>query len=91
MLSIDNNPLEGQIRSIALGRLNHMFAGSHRGGELAAIAYSFIATCKLQKISPARWLEDVLCRIPNQSNDKLIQLLPQFWKPLARLEQITTG
>lgn len=91
MLSIDNNPLEGQIRSIALGRLNHMFAGSHRGGELAAIAYSFIATCKLQKISPVQWLEDVLCRIPNQPNDKLIQLLPQFWKPLARLEQSTAG
>ena len=53
MLSIDNNILEGQIKSIALGRVNHLFAGSHRGGELAAIIYSFIATCKLQKINPA--------------------------------------
>ncbi|WP_315816449.1 IS66 family transposase [Paraflavitalea speifideaquila] len=44
MLLIDNNVLEGQIRSIALGRNNFMFAGSHRGGELAAIIYSFIAT-----------------------------------------------
>lgn len=82
MLSIDNNILEGQIRAIALGRHNHMFAGSHRGGELAAIAYSFIATCKLQKIDPAKWLEDVLRRIPNQPKDKLIELLPQYWKPL---------
>lgn len=81
MLSIDNNILEGQIRSIALGRLNHMFAGSHRGGELAAIMYSFMATCKLHKIDPAKWLDDVLRRIPEQSKDKLIELLPQFWKP----------
>ncbi|GAC1425661.1 MAG: hypothetical protein NVS1B13_06850 [Flavisolibacter sp.] len=49
ILSIDYNQLEGQIRGIALGRHNHLFAGSHRGGELAAIIYSFVATCKLQK------------------------------------------
>ena len=47
MLPIDNNQLEGQIRAIALGRHNHLFAGSHRGGELAAIIYSFMVTCKL--------------------------------------------
>jgi transposase len=82
MLSIDNNALEGQIRSIAMGRVNHLFAGSHRGGELAAIIYSFMATCKLQKIDPAKWLDDVLRRILNQPEDKLIELLPQFWKPL---------
>jgi hypothetical protein len=82
ILGIDNNELEGQIRSIALGRHNHMFAGSHRGGELAAIIYSFMTTCKLQKIDPFKWLDDVLRRIPAQPEDKLIELLPQFWKPL---------
>jgi transposase len=81
MLPIDNNQLEGQIRAIALGRHNHLFAGSHRGGELAAIMYSFMATCKLLKIDPSKWLEDVLHRIPDQPEDKLIELLPQFWKP----------
>lgn len=81
MLPIDNNELEGQIRAIALGRHNHLFAGSHRGGELAAIIYSFMATCKLQKIDPSKWLNDVLCRITTQPEDKLIELLPQFWKP----------
>lgn len=83
MLPIDNNQLEGQIRAIALGRHNHLFAGSDRGGQLAAIIYSFMATCKLQKIDPSRWLDDVLRRIPNQPQDKLIELLPQFWKPLV--------
>lgn len=81
MLPIDNNQLEGQIRAIALGRHNHLFAGSHRGGELAAIIYSFMATCKLQKIDPAKWLDDVLHRIPDQPEDKLFELLPQCWKP----------
>jgi transposase len=83
MLPIDNNQLEGQIRAIALGRHNSLFAGSHRGGELAAVAYSFIATCKLQKIDPAKWLEDVLRRVPGHPKDKLVELLPQFWKPAS--------
>jgi len=84
MLSIDNNELEGQIRSIALGRHNHLFAGSHRSAELAAVMYSFIATCKLQNINPAKWLDDVLRRIPTQPQEQLIELLPQFWKPLLQ-------
>jgi transposase len=82
MLAIDNNQLEGQIRAIALGRHSHLFAGSHRGGELAAIMYSFIATCKLQKIDPNKWLDDVLRTISKQPEGKMIELLPQFWKPL---------
>ena len=49
---------------------------------MAAIIYSFVATCKLQKIDPSKWLDDVLRRIPGQPEDKLIELLPQFWKPL---------
>jgi hypothetical protein len=85
MLPIDNNQLEGQIRAIALGRNSHLFAGSHRGGELAAIIYSFMATCKLQKIDPSKWLDDVLHRIPDQPEDKLFELLPQFWKPRLTL------
>jgi transposase len=84
MLPVDNNELEGQIRAIALGRHSHLFAGSHRGGELAAIIYSFMATCKLQKIDPSKWLDDVLRRISNQPEDKLFELLPQFWKPLLQ-------
>jgi transposase len=83
MLQLDNNLLEGQIRALALGRRNYLFAGSHRAGELAAIIYSFMATCKLQKIDPSNWLSDVLSRINVQPTEKLIELLPQYWKPLG--------
>lgn len=31
----------------------------NRVGTIAAIIYSFIATCRLQNIDPAKWLEDV--------------------------------
>ncbi|MEO6960540.1 MAG: transposase domain-containing protein [Puia sp.] len=41
-----------------------------------------MATCKLQNIDPSKWLSDVLGRITTQPEDKLIELLPHFWKPL---------
>lgn len=46
--------------------------------------YLIIATCKLQNINPAKWLDDVLRRIPTQPQEQLIELLPQFWKPLLQ-------
>ena len=58
-----------------------MFAGSHRAGERAAIIYSLLGTCKLQGIDPAKWLDDVLRRLGDHPKDKLVQLLPHFWKP----------
>lgn len=83
MLQIDNNILEAQIRPIALGRHNFMFAGSHKGAEHAAIIYSLLATCRLQGVNPVHWLDDVLRRVGDCSKDKLTELLPQYWKPAA--------
>lgn len=84
MLEIDNNFTERQIRGIAIGRKNYMFAGSHRAGERAAIIYSLLGTCKLQGIDPRIWLNEVLRRLPTQAEDKITELLPQFWKPLDK-------
>ena len=81
MLSIDNLFIERSIRPIAMGRRSHLFAGSHEGGQLAAIMYSLLGTCKLQGIDSHVWLTDVLSRIKTQPEDKLIDLLPQRWKP----------
>ena len=83
-LQIDNNILEAQIRPIALGRHNFLFAGSHNGAEHAAIIYSLLATCRLQSINPIHYLDDVLRRIKDQSRHKYIELLPQNWKPLQQ-------
>jgi transposase len=83
MLEPDNNCLEGQIRPITLGRNNHLFAGSHRGGQRDAMLYSFMATCKLHGIDPAGWLDDVLRRIGSTPEENRISLLPQYWKAAA--------
>ena len=45
-LEIDNNALEREIRPVALGRKNWLFAGSYEGGHRAAVLYSVLASCR---------------------------------------------
>lgn len=79
-LEIDNNLIENNIRPVALGRKNYLFAGSHDGAKRAAMIYSFLGTCKINNINPAEWLTDVLNRIHDYKAKKLSELLPQNWK-----------
>jgi transposase len=82
---IDNNGVERQIRPIAIGRKNYLFAGSHEGARRAAILYSLLATCKLHKINAFEWLRDVLVRVHDR-NSKLKDLLPHRWTPANSLK-----
>lgn len=43
-LSLDNNLCEQQLRDIALGRKNYLFAGSHDAARRAAVLYSLMRT-----------------------------------------------
>lgn len=81
-LEIDNNMVENAIRPNALGRKNHLFAGSHDAAQWAAMFYSFFGTCKKHSINPFDWLKDVLERIPEHKANKLDELLPQNWQQL---------
>jgi transposase len=75
-VEIDNNLIENSIRPVALGRKNYLFAGSHEAARQAAMIYSFMGTCKINNVEPFGWLRDVLQRIPDQSIQKLDELLP---------------
>lgn len=55
-IELDNNTVERAMRPIALGRKNHLFAGSDGGGEHWAILVSIIETCKLNAIDPEAYL-----------------------------------
>jgi hypothetical protein len=82
-LNIDNNTCERAIRPIALGRKNWLFAGSDRGERAAAIAFSFIQTCKLHAVEPFAYLADVLRRLPSHPINRVAELLPFRWQPAA--------
>jgi len=75
-VEIDNNLIENSIRPVALGRKNYLFAGSHEAAQQAAMIYSFLGTCKINNVEPYTWLKDILSRIPDQSIQKLDELLP---------------
>lgn len=76
-LEIDNNLCENAIRPNALGRKNHLFAGSHAGAQKAAMFYSFFGTCKMNDVDPFTWFKTVLGIIPDYPANKLVDLLPQ--------------
>ena len=72
----DNNLIENQIRPLAIGRKNYLFAGSENGAQYAAIFYSFFATCKMNKINPYDWLVDVYKKISDYPVNKIHELIP---------------
>lgn len=80
-LEIDNNLVENQIRPVALGRKNFLFAGSHQGAIRAAVIYSLVGTCQKINIDPEKWLTDVLTKLPARKANDIDDLLPQNWKP----------
>jgi len=80
-LPIDNNWIENQIRPIAIGRNNWLFAGSLRAGQRAAAVMSLIQSAKLNGHDPYAYLKDVLERLPTQKNSQIEELLPHRWVP----------
>lgn len=83
---IDNNHLEQQIRPVAIGRANWLFAGSLRAGKRAAAIMSLIQSAKLNGLNPYEYLRDVLERLPTHLNSRIDELLPHNWKPSAIAE-----
>jgi transposase len=83
-VELDTNTVERAIRPIALGRKNHLFAGSDGGADRWAIVCSLITTAKLNDREPYAYLKDVLERMTNgHPASRLDDLLPWNWAPPA--------
>jgi transposase len=80
-IPIDNNWVENQIRPVALGRKNWLFAGSLRAGQRAAAVMSLIQSAKLNGHDPHAYLKDVMDKLPTWPNSRIDELLPQNWTP----------
>lgn len=79
LIQLDNNLIENQMRPIAIGRKNWLFAGSHEGAMRAAIFFSFINSCRLNKINTWTYFNDVLPRIQSTPKEEMRSLLPTNW------------
>ncbi len=83
-IEIDSNIVERAIRPAALGRKNHLFAGSDAGGKRWATIGSLIETCKLNGVEPYAYLKDVLEKmVEGFPAHRLHELLPWAWKAYA--------
>ncbi len=80
-VELDNNSCERAIKPVALGRRNWTFAGSQKGGEAMAIAYTLIETAKLNGVDPQAWLSWVLERIAGHKINRINELLPWNYTP----------
>jgi transposase len=83
-LELDTNPVERAMRPIALGRKNHLFAGSDEGAEHWAVIATLVECCKLRGVNIETYLEDVLTRLVNgHPQAQLAELTPWNWAPAA--------
>lgn len=82
-LSVDNNWIENQIRPIAIGRANWLFAGSLRAGQRAAAVMSLVQSARMNGHDPYAYLKDVLTRLPTHSASQVEELLPHRWQPAS--------
>jgi hypothetical protein len=78
-LAIDNNRAENQLRVVAVGRKNWLFAGRFDGATRAALLYSLVQSCTLVGVSPFLYLTDVLLRVATHPHQRLDQLTPRGW------------
>jgi transposase len=88
-LAIDNNAAEREMKRIAIGRKNWLTVGSPRGGQTAAVLFSFTSTCQRLGVEPWAYLQDVLTRLPATPAGELAALLPDHWRA-ARQAQTAT-
>jgi transposase len=79
-LPADNNWVENQIRPIAIGRNNWLFAGSLRAGQRAAAVMSLVHSARLNGHDPYAYLRDILERLPTQPASRVDELLPHRWQ-----------
>ena len=82
-VAIDNNPAERALRPIGIGRKNWLFAGADTGAETLARAMTVVETAKLNGLDPQAYLTDILARIHDHKINRLDELLPWNWSPLA--------
>jgi len=78
-LAIDNNGAENQLRGVAVGRKNWLFAGSFAGAQRAALLYSLVQSCALIGVPPFDYLQDVLLRVATHRHNRIADLTPKGW------------
>ena len=78
-LPLDNTRAERTLRKVVVGRKAWMFYGSDTHAESAAALFTLIASCRLHRVDPEQYLDDVLRLLPYWPPDRYLELAPKFW------------
>jgi transposase len=82
-LEMTNNAVERKIRPLAMARKSYLFAGSDSGGIRAAAMHTLIESARMNRLDPEAYLRDVLARIADHPINRIGELLPWNWQPIA--------
>jgi len=84
---LDNTRAERALRKIVVGRKNWLFYGSDGHAEGAAAIFGLIATCRLHRIEPQQYLDELMRVLPYWPQGRYLELAPQNWATTrARLD-----
>lgn len=78
-LPLDNNRSERALRKVVVGRKNWLFYGSDVHAEAAAALFSLIASCRLHRIEPEQYLDELMKVLPYWPKDRYLELSPRSW------------
>jgi len=78
-VEIDNNLCENAIRPTAIGKKNFLFIGHPEAGGRSAMVYSILSSCRRHGINPAKYLADVLTRLPEMKQKDIATVTPGAW------------
>ena len=93
-LRLDNNLAEGDLRMVALIRKNSLFLGAPSAGPRAAACLSVARSCRLARINPSDYLDDVTpmlirwrrCQRARLPTPELANLTPKRWAAERRAQ-----
>jgi transposase len=78
-LPLDNTRAERSLRKVVVGRKNWMFYGSDAHAESAAAIFSLVASCRLHRIDPQQYLDEVMRVLPYWPKERHLELSPKYW------------
>jgi transposase len=78
-VEIDNNSCENAIRPTAIGKKNFLFIGHPEAGGRSAMVYSILGSCQRHGVNPAKYLQDILTRLPDLKQADIASLTPKAW------------
>ena len=76
---LDNTRSERALRKIVVGRKAWMFYGSDTHAEAAAAIFSIIASCRLHRLDPFAYLDELLRVLPYWPRERYLELSPKQW------------